>query len=207
MDELSVSDLLAGLSNAEYADYHVTLLQLLSNACAEPTISQEELRQVAVYSFHRLTTLMLNISGNEEAIDLLLIAISNLTILEEACGNFLKTIDTEGGDLLTTFTKFIDFFLDHNPQAEEPIQSHEEDAPNISDPFQHMSSVLCNITNIELGRNILLRQSSGYMPKLVAQVNFAVFGNSPPLISLFASVDKVQKRYSSTRCSWMFKEV
>lgn len=39
------------------------------------------------------------------------------------------------------------------------------------DPWQHVGSVLCNLTRFDDGRRILLRQSSGYMPKLVTQVS------------------------------------
>ena len=38
------------------------------------------------------------------------------------------------------------------------------------DPWQHVSSILCNITRLEDGRRILLRQSSQYMGMLIKQI-------------------------------------
>lgn len=46
----------------------------------------------------------------------------------------------------------------------------EDENWELNDPWQHMSSILCNLSRIETGRKILLKQSSGYMQKLVRQI-------------------------------------
>lgn len=78
------------------------------------------------------------------------------------------------------FNKIIDTFLSHNPQAEivSPTQSSDTESKAVlegdeeeywteQDPWQHMSSVVCNLCQCASGREFVVKN---YLRKIAGQV-------------------------------------
>eukprot|EP01036_Dinobryon_divergens_P029003 gene29004-38046_t len=110
-------------------------------------------------------------------INTLLVALSNATILEANAEELSKAL-TMSTDL--HFNKIIDTFLSHNPQAEivSPTQSSDTESKAVlegdeeeywteQDPWQHMSSVVCNLCQCASGREFVVKN---YLRKIAGQV-------------------------------------
>ncbi len=88
----------------------------------------------------------------------------NTTIIEAYTANLVQYI-TENTIPIADFETIINKYLDYN------IQLNESNNVDVYDPFNQIGNLLCNICRIEDGRKIILLQSKGYVPKLLAQFN------------------------------------
>jgi hypothetical protein len=175
MEELTVSEVLTGLVTREYQDHRLALLQHLTNCFAEngSIAGGSDLKNV----FKTLLVLLTTTIGTDEdkcrQINCCLTALVNATTSEENIHLFFvvlqESMDNESYS--DKFHRCITNFLDYNPQLEDDASKNEaSDYWEVNDEWQHLGNLLCNITQIEEGRKILLRQSTGYMEKLIVQV-------------------------------------
>ena len=118
-------------------------------------------------------------SNRTDMNDLSLSLLCNLTIPE---GNSQLFIDTHLKDatdpkssMNPDFKFALESFLSYDPQLlENTIE--DSDALCVTndwsklDCWQHIASILCNITRLEAGRNLILRQSTGYTERLIKQI-------------------------------------
>ena len=185
-EDYSVSDLLNGLKEDSYKQHHTTLLQLLVNIAGSnindfnSTITSNDTKTLLVEVYEYILSKLHKDSIENEMINLLLSLLANLTIDDNNISIFLNYIDIDNDNsknvLRNSFIQMIERFLDYNPQVENSIVSNDND--NIInddiwynyDPWQHTSSILCNFCRIDNGRKIILKQSSGYMEKLILQI-------------------------------------
>lgn len=123
-------------------------------------------------TFRQMTRILLDLVDNPksspEIINLSLAALTNATIKEQYLIRFMDLLETADSPLSTKFHKSIENFLSYNPQLES-----KEDIPELwenEDPLQHVGSILCNISQNERGRKILLHTKTNYMPKFPAQI-------------------------------------
>ena len=116
--------------------------------------------------------------------------LSNLTLSEENATIFLeRTTPLDSAPFARHFIHLISKFLDHNPQAEPNISSVSASAAVVAssssysttavdaaaetasvDPWEHVASLLCNLSRLEQGRAVILRQSTGYLPKMITHI-------------------------------------
>ena len=193
MSGYSVDDLLEGLeaianipgSNALIDNQTdiLAILQLLNNSIADIIENNSELLQdtaatifQSVLDSKRLflgifAYLMKLCSSNADAdrslYDCINVAISilvNITIVEVYAVNIVQYI-SDGAIPLSSFETVINKYLDYN------VQLNESNNINVYDPFNQIGNLLCNICRIKDGRKLILLQSKGYVPKLLAQFN------------------------------------
>ena len=177
MDELNVSEILTGLVTREYQDHRLALLQHLTNSFAENSTFANEGELKNVYK--TLLVLLTTTIGSDEdkcrQINACLTALVNATTTESNVEIYFQVLK-ETMDKETYFDKFhrcIANFLDHNPQLEEESSKNADaDYWEVTDEWQHLGNLLCNLAQIEDGRRIILQQSKGYMERLVIQVKF-----------------------------------
>ena len=145
MEELNIDDLINGLASVDYAEYHVVFLQMLSNIVADEESSKDETvgKKVLEFSFKRLQKSRTD--NNNEEIDLVLTILSNFTVLESNSTRFFEYLDTSADDA-ESFKVAVHAFLQPPPATEE-------------DPYQKMAFLLCNLSRIDLGRRLLLKQT------------------------------------------------
>jgi len=187
MSEYSIDDLLNGLYEESFKEHHPTLLQLLVNLAGSDidnfttttTTDNDKSQIIKVYEYI-LITIHNNIDN--EMINLLLSLLANLTINDDNITIFLNHIDIDNNNnnsssnvLRDSFIKIIDIFLDYNPHVDNTIVKDSNNDINDDtwynyDPWQHTASILCNFCRIDIGRKIILKQSSGYMEKLILQI-------------------------------------
>lgn len=193
-DQLTIKEIVSGFADASLRKSRDILFELLVNKSAESLdeFENESLGDIFTICVEQLC------STNKEAISLTNLCLSlicNLTVTEEYSQIFLDlyTIKDSSGltSLKSDFVGSLESFLKYDSQLFE-----EGDGQGISDlistgnsegalnggsivgdydwvkkdPWQHMSSILCNLTRVEDGRRILLKQSSKYMEMLIRQI-------------------------------------
>ena len=158
MDDLSVSDIVRGIVDESMKSQRVALLQLLANKVGESTepLSEQECKGVFVIAISKLDN-----DTDSALISIFLSLLTNATISEQNAKNFMKFLATSE-KYSNQFQSALDIFLNHNPQIEQ-----EDDV----DAWENMSSVICNLCQIEEGRALILKQSLGYVVRLVQQVS------------------------------------
>lgn len=159
-DNLSLDEVLLGLSEVSIEDHHELLLGLLSNHIAEHAedLSDAQVRNTVDMCLSKLTT----------STSLCLILLCNLTTSEKNVGLFLEQISAPSPK--QQFQNVVARFLSYNPQAEEEgAGEYTTERWSEVDPHEHVSSILCNLSVGEAGREVLLQRSLGYVPKMVAQ--------------------------------------
>jgi len=193
MEGVSVSLLATGIRVTSDVEERQALFSLLANAVADrlESLTSEEVLLVSRLCLDHLLVAGGGSGGekgkrDDRVLTLCLAALSNLTIPEANTNLFLSiTLEKERYNNETDpdsppptpppahashLTFMLTKFLEHNPQLEQAKSTEEEEeGEESSDCWEHVASVLCNLTQVEDGRRLLLRQSTGYMPKLVAQ--------------------------------------
>ena len=181
-DNLTISEIVAGFSDASLRSSKDILFELLVNKSAEniDLFDEESLKVVFPICVKHLCS---SAAHGSPLVDLCLSLLCNLTITENNCQILLDlyVIKEESGlsSLKSDFAYIIESFLNYDSQLVE--QTDDDCAPDttcnssgslweVKDPWQHVAGILCNITRLEDGRRILLKQSSKFMPRLVKQI-------------------------------------
>jgi len=155
LDEVSNEQLLLGLSSLEYAEQSTALLAILAERMEviDDSIAQSVIEEI----MQTCETKLLQKSLDNVQLELLLSITTNVTISELHCTIFVDKYCTEKDSSFINhlLTKFCGFDL---------ATSHE------LDPWEHVASILCNISRFETGRSLVLNKSSGFMEKLLQQV-------------------------------------
>jgi hypothetical protein len=165
MEDLSILDCLNGLNSTVF-DKATKLLvvEILANKVADEAegLAETDTQQLAKYFVKQL---FLSESSGEGVIqprvaNLYLGLLSNLTMPEGNSSVFCAQfgLDKEFG---AQFTKLIEVYLSFNPQSE--LEKVEEEKWVELDPFQHVGSILCNLCQVESGRDVILKPSTGHM--------------------------------------------
>lgn len=175
MDDLEVDEILAGLGNQSFIDQRLHLLELLTNKLAEETqIDDSKLRSV----FEILLTIPIVTSSSTEdgkrIINTSISALCNATVSEPAAMLLLDCIEPEDSKLNKQFHFIIKKYLQYNPQAEVEETESELIDWTLADEWQYVGSVLCNICQVEKGRKIILKTSTGYIERIAAQVSIII---------------------------------
>jgi hypothetical protein len=189
--KLSIQEIILGFFNDEFQSYKNTLLQLLINESAEnlDNFNEDQLQAVFMICMKLLSSSSFESS---QQINLCLSLVCNLTITEEHSQIFLNlNLVKEPTGLFSAKSDFafaLDSFLNYDSQL---VEENDTDVDVLScgavignavdsssttiaweenDGWQYVSSILCNLTRLEDGRSIILKQSTGYMQKLVRQI-------------------------------------
>jgi len=169
---VSVSMLLEGI---EYGGGE-NILRVLINHIAdhlEHSLSDEDVCAILDSMLDQLST---NEDGDRTIINLCLVVLNNLTISEHHAEVFCKhVINSDGYVPKPALHAMIQNFVSHNPQMEDDGLLYDPQSGFSSDmiredPWAYAGNVLTNIVRCETGRKVLLRQSLGFMPKLLQQV-------------------------------------
>jgi hypothetical protein len=157
METLSVQEILRGIADESMKSERFALLQLLSNTVGESTeaMSTDDASRVFTVALAKLTP-----DTDRSLVEVMVGLLANATLTEQNCTSFMHFL-SKSEKYNAQFASALNAFLDHNPQLESEIAD---------DCWAHMGSVLCNICQIEDGRALVLRQSLGYMPRIIAQV-------------------------------------
>lgn len=105
---------------------------------------------------------------SKSTINLLLILLNNITTFEDYCHELIQHLENEKYQTRKIFDELIDDFLNYYPQIE--VDDSDTSDWVDADPFQHISSILCNLCRIEEGRKIILNPTKLHMFKLVLQI-------------------------------------
>lgn len=194
VDKLSVQEIILGFFNDSFQSHKDTLLQLLINESAEnlSDFSEDQLQAVFMICMKLLSSSSFE---SLQQINLCLSLVCNLTITEEHSQIFLNlNLVKEPTGLFSAKSDFafaLDSFLNYDSQLVEENEMVDTDVDVSSssavignsvdsssvvnaweeiDGWQYMSSILCNLIRLEDGRSIILKQSTGYMQKLVRQI-------------------------------------
>lgn len=157
MDDLTISDIVRGIVDESYKNERVQLLQMLANKVGDSTepMTLDESRGVFMIAIAKLDA-----KTDGTLIALFLSLLTNATITEPNVRSFM-TFLASSEKFQNLFHNALNTFLDHNPQIE---QDEFEDA------WENMASVMCNLSQIEEGRTMILRQSKNYMLRVIDQV-------------------------------------
>jgi len=141
-------------------------MQMLSNKFADDIetscITLDEVRDCI-----RQVLAILVRETDEECVYTLLLSLSNMTISEKNSEEFLTLIDSDS-HLMEQFEKIMKKFLDHNPQLEIiNVDSNVSDDSISMDPWQHLISMVCNLCQVALGRDLIVKS---YLKHIVPQV-------------------------------------
>ena len=185
MDELTVKEIINGLSDPNYVEYRLTLLQLLSNKfiksddCETATNSDEtELNLVCNYCLLNITKQIITINNGKriinEIIHYLLLTLANISTTQEG-SLFLSKLIINKVENKTQFISILQKFLEYDISMEIALSADESaqdgDAWITTDPLQHFASVLCNISQSEDLRRLIMLRSSEYIQKLLPHVS------------------------------------
>lgn len=110
-------------------------------------------------------------SNDENSRNSNLMLLGNMTTTEENCGTFISM--TKASSETPILRNLMEFCLEYNPQAEPPLIDGDGSIIvdwNIVDSFQHMVTVLSNMSRTGHGRDILMLPSSNIIPRLLSQV-------------------------------------
>lgn len=169
MEELSLDDVIRGLSTKDYVEHHVTLLQHLTNITSQPDVSADEARLSKALSNICIIMHYFSQTGGADGrgVSLLTISLMNLTATENAAANCTTLLAEESSSASKAFKIALNGYFDYNPRLES-----DETSPDweVIDPYQYVGSVLCNLCQVEAGRRIILKKSDEYVPKLALQV-------------------------------------
>ena len=182
MDELTVIEIINGLSDPNYVEYRLTLLQLLSNKFIKSgdgaaASDESELNLVCNYCLLNITKQIITINNGKriinEIIHYLLLTLANISTTQVG-SLFLSNLIINKVENKTQFTSILQKFLEYDTSIEPPLfageSSQVEDAWITTDPLQHFASVLCNISQSEEVRRLIMLRSSEYIQKLLPHV-------------------------------------
>ena len=169
---VNVSMLLEGI---EYGGGENIIKVLINHIAdhAEHDLSDEDVCAILDSMFDQLTT---NEDGDRKIINLCLVVLNNLTISEHHAEVFCKhVINSDGYVPAPALHEMILHFVGHNPQKEDesllydPQNGFSSDMIR-EDPWAYAGNILTNIVRCESARKVILRQTLGFMPKLLQQV-------------------------------------
>lgn len=182
-DQATVAEIISGFADVTLKGSRDILLELLINKSTE---NLAEFDLPLLDSTFKICMDFLSSPSNKlwKVTDLCLSLICNLTVPEENSKIFLDTYTTgsmESIGLKPNFSFVVESFLNYDSQlleiADEVKHSVEptsaakiDETWDEKDPWQHVSSILCNVVRLDGGRQIILKRSFGYMQKLVKQV-------------------------------------
>lgn len=168
MDELSIQEIINGLNDQNFTEHHLLLVQLLANRFAD----DQHIQSTDVEATLKYLLSWLNVNSSifheTELVHFHLVVLANLTLTEANCAFFFSQMSID----VAPFQRLVGAFLGHNAQTEE--EPLEESEWTLLDPLQHVASVLCNLTQWEDGRKIILKIGDGYTPKLASQVHLTI---------------------------------
>jgi hypothetical protein len=158
---------MSGFQNQDQSSEKAAFLAQLIDQFSDETHTAEpdqirELIEVCVGLLGQLS------KSSDEETDLSLTLLCNLSISEGGSRQLLDVIFPTGETLNEDFKYGFEKFLHRNPQLEDSDGSNTK-----LDALQHMASIMCNITRLEDGRKILLKQSWGYMNSFIKQIRSA----------------------------------
>jgi len=141
----------------------LALVQLLINRVADTDRPLTQKESDAVF-----VLVLSNIGSHSQltnsTLDLLMRLVSNLTIAEANAQQFVDLISSSD-TYRHGFQSAVEQFLSYNPQVEnesdKAMVGGVDDEWIDMDPWQYMSSTLCNLCQIEDGRSFMLRRTSG----------------------------------------------
>jgi hypothetical protein len=181
MEELDYEDIISGLLSKQYEDYKLLLLQQLTNKLAEGSL---ETTNPVHYKILKVLLILLssNPSRNDrgkQEVNIALCALNNATSSEAAVESFFRLLqdDPQNGKILSCLHHCITKYIEYNPQAEADVDLTPEEW-EITDEWQHLGSILCNLCQLEEGRKIVLHTSTGYMQRLGHQVKTYCLSNN-----------------------------
>lgn len=175
MEDFSVSELILGMRDGSLKQQRLTLVQLLINRVADTD------RALTQQESEALFVLVLTHIGNHSqlthpVLDLLLRLVSNLTITEAYAQQFMDLI-ASSDTYRHGFQSSVEQFLSYNPQVEiesdKALVGGGDDEWIDADPWQYMSSTLCNMCQVEGGRSFMLRRTtdSSFIERILKQVS------------------------------------
>lgn len=97
-----------------------------------------------------------------------LILLANLTIEEEIAQSFVEVVYYSPTPPVHVH-ELIESFLNYDPQDEIFFES--DDDRLLADPWQQVSSILCNISRLDKGRDVLFTRSKRVIPRLLLQIS------------------------------------
>ena len=155
VDEIALEDLLMALQHSPGNDM---ALRLLINKIGENCeIGKAEASRIIEEVLSQLKLC----AGSCEVEHLCCIILSNLTINEDNCSVLLEN----------DFEYLIEKFLVHNPQKEnQSLDYSKDEVVAQADPWAHVGSIICNVCRLAEGRKVILKISSGYIPRIVSQL-------------------------------------
>ena len=171
-EEATVGEILEGLVNPNFISQRLPLLEMLTNKLAEETttVDKETSERMFKILFNILQKTSCQHPMGRKVVNMANCTLSNATVKEEAVTWFLELTNPEDSECYKQLHFCINKYLDYNPQLEDETTEGEEWAS--VDEWQHFGNALCNLCQTEQGRRLLLKQSSGYMEKIVKQVRF-----------------------------------
>lgn len=182
MEDLSITDLYAGLREPSFRDQRVTLLQLLANkftgdddteTTTENTVS---LQEIISYCLALVATAFGNQASTQREVlaHFALSVLTNITAIETNQKMMTEIVTNESKPSSSHWTSILKEFLKYDPSNEkrviEPISTDDSDYW-IREDFLHLTSfVLCNLSQHEEIRAQMTRRSSGHIPQLLKQI-------------------------------------
>ena len=137
--------------NESHASVSKAAATVLINLSSDPR-ARESMLDIGIIA--RIMTYIRELSCPHH--DLLCMLLSNLTMCEQGTNSMLQ-VGQDDGKLEGYFVAILlRLFVDSNGQA--------------TDLYEHIAAVLCNITNMECGRRILLEKGRGLMHALTLQL-------------------------------------
>jgi ATP-dependent helicase/DNAse subunit B len=157
MEDITISEIVRGITDESMKSERFALLQLLSNKVGEQAepLTSEEASSVFTIALAKLSP-----TTDDTLVEVMIGLLANATISEQNAQKFMQFLGTEKYNAQLSVA--VNTFLDHNTQLE---------ADTTDDAWSHMSSVLCNLCQIEEGRTLILRQSLNYIPRIIKQVH------------------------------------
>lgn len=189
MDDLTVSELFAGLTNPSFQSQKTLLLQFIANKFAE---SNPE--DIVLDSFIRYFLLDIHqqlvsnrtrpVQAATNHITYTLLILQNLTSYESNCkimlNMILETSSTFDSSVSAAWIDILNSFLDYDPLSEQYFREElveavdKEEFWSLKDPLQHMSFLICNLSQYEEYREVFMKRSLLNLPRLLPQVHTQV---------------------------------
>lgn len=188
MDDLTVTELFSGLTNPLFQSQRTLILQFIANKFAESNPEDIDLVEFIRYfllDIHQQLVSNRTKSASIEAtnnVSYTLLILQNLTSYESNCKSLLNMImesnsSTFDLSISSAWLDILNSFLDYNPLSEQYFSEELAEAENkedfwrLKDPLQHMSFIICNLSQYEEYRDIFLKRSLLNLPRLLPQVN------------------------------------
>ena len=202
MDDLTVTELFAGLTNPSFQSQRTLLLQYIANKFAESNPEDIELDKFIRYFILDIQQQLVSnrtkpgLSLATNNISYTLLVLQNLTSYESNCKTMLNMIlensSTFDSSISAAWIGILNSFLDYDPLSEQYFREElteandKEEFWTLKDPLQHMSFLICNLSQYEEYRDVFLKRSLLNLPRLLPQVHIdcatlCMYNHSVPL--------------------------